>query len=362
MQQAKKVTIYTQVYKAEPYLKQCIESVLMQAYTNFEYILVDNASPDRCGEIIDHYAAQDKRIIPIHLARNQSPMYSLTTQYGTGDYFASIDADDWWEKDYLERLVFFLEENDLDLAITGSISHFEQDGSEKVLRKLNSPLALTRQQFARNYPELWTFPSTVWGNVMKMTVFEGFIIQGQQPISTPYGSDTLNMLKHLVLCDKIGIDNTAMYHYRIHPKSVSFQYNPLRFDGNILYYEAIREFLEQHNTFDEKKQEWLKQVHITSMNETLALLYESSLSVAEKAAECVRVAEHPLTAHALTADCDGRNKWYSLMHLIVSQSTGRATTKTEEKQIQKILQLVAPNCASAFFLKYRNLYAAESVL
>ena len=57
-----KISIIVPVYKAEPYLKKCIDSILNQTFKDFELILVDDGSPDRCGEICDEYALKDSRI------------------------------------------------------------------------------------------------------------------------------------------------------------------------------------------------------------------------------------------------------------------------------------------------------------
>lgn len=60
------VTIIVPVYKVEKYLRRCLDSIAAQTYTNFEAILVDDGSPDRCGEICDEYAAKDTRFRVIH--------------------------------------------------------------------------------------------------------------------------------------------------------------------------------------------------------------------------------------------------------------------------------------------------------
>lgn len=56
------VSIIIPVYKVEKYIRTCIESVLSQTYTDWEMILVDDGSPDRCGEICDEYASNDSRL------------------------------------------------------------------------------------------------------------------------------------------------------------------------------------------------------------------------------------------------------------------------------------------------------------
>lgn len=54
------------VYKAEKYIRECIESVLNQSYQNFKLILVDDGSPDNLGAICDEFACTDRRIKVIH--------------------------------------------------------------------------------------------------------------------------------------------------------------------------------------------------------------------------------------------------------------------------------------------------------
>lgn len=56
MNMVPEISVILPVYKAEQYLPQCIESLLMQAFVDFELLLIDDGSPDRCGEICDRYA------------------------------------------------------------------------------------------------------------------------------------------------------------------------------------------------------------------------------------------------------------------------------------------------------------------
>lgn len=60
------ISIIVPVYKVEPYLRKCIDSILNQTFKNFELILVDDGSPDNCGKICDEYALKDNRIKVIH--------------------------------------------------------------------------------------------------------------------------------------------------------------------------------------------------------------------------------------------------------------------------------------------------------
>ena len=66
MQEHPLISIIVPIYKVEPYLRQCLDSIVNQTYTNLEIILVDDGSPDGCPAICDEYAAKDSRIVVIH--------------------------------------------------------------------------------------------------------------------------------------------------------------------------------------------------------------------------------------------------------------------------------------------------------
>lgn len=61
-----KITVIVPVYGAENYIRRCIESVIHQTFNDWQLLLIDDGSPDRCGDICDEYAEKDKRIRVIH--------------------------------------------------------------------------------------------------------------------------------------------------------------------------------------------------------------------------------------------------------------------------------------------------------
>ena len=60
------LSVVVPIYKAEKYIRKCIDSILTQSFRDYELILVDDGSPDACGAICDEYAEQDSRIKVIH--------------------------------------------------------------------------------------------------------------------------------------------------------------------------------------------------------------------------------------------------------------------------------------------------------
>ena len=100
------LSVIVPVYKVEKYLPQCIESLIATERNDFEVILVDDGSPDRCPEICDAYAARDSRIRVIHQKNaGVSAARNVGLTACRGGYISFVDSDDYVEKDYVETLI-----------------------------------------------------------------------------------------------------------------------------------------------------------------------------------------------------------------------------------------------------------------
>ena len=116
-----KFSIMTPVYKVEKYLDECVASVIAQSYENFELILVDDGSPDRCGSMCDEWAEKDERIKVIHKPNGGLvSARSAAFEKVTGDYYVFLDSDDFLQPCALEVLYNKITETDADCIIYGS--------------------------------------------------------------------------------------------------------------------------------------------------------------------------------------------------------------------------------------------------
>ena len=96
-------SVIVPVYKVEEYLPACIESVLAQTFSDFELILVDDGSPDRCGEICENFKKTDSRIKVVHKPNGGlASARKAGIQVARGDYVFNLDSDDLIENDTLE--------------------------------------------------------------------------------------------------------------------------------------------------------------------------------------------------------------------------------------------------------------------
>ena len=110
------VSIIIPVYNVEEYLPSCLDSVLSQTLRDIEVICVDDASPDRCPEILDAYAAKDPRIKVIHLKQNSQQAYARNRgmEIASGKYIYLLDSDDLITPEAMKELYDLAERDHLD--------------------------------------------------------------------------------------------------------------------------------------------------------------------------------------------------------------------------------------------------------
>ncbi len=114
-----KVSVIMPVYKVEGYVGKAIESIQAQTLTDWEFIIVDDGSPDRSGEICDAYAAKDDRIRVIHKENGgASSARNVAIEVAKGDYFYFLDSDDWTEPGMLEDMYNLAVRDDAQLVIS----------------------------------------------------------------------------------------------------------------------------------------------------------------------------------------------------------------------------------------------------
>lgn len=118
------ISVIVPVYNVEKYLQRCVDSILAQTFSDFELLLVDDGSPDNCGEICDWYATQDDRVRVIHqkngglsAARNAGIDWAFSNS--DSQWLNFIDSDDWVHPKYLETLYAAVKETQLKVSICG---------------------------------------------------------------------------------------------------------------------------------------------------------------------------------------------------------------------------------------------------
>ncbi len=112
-----RISVIVPVYKVEKYLERCIRSIQNQTYQNLEILLIDDGSPDSCGDICDRYAKADERIHVLHKQNGGlSDARNAGIEVATGEYLAFADSDDWIDSRMYEVLHTTLKKYCADIA------------------------------------------------------------------------------------------------------------------------------------------------------------------------------------------------------------------------------------------------------
>jgi glycosyltransferase involved in cell wall biosynthesis len=137
-QAAPKVCVLMSVYNGERFLRETIESILNQTFTDFEFIIINDGSTDASSEILEEYAQKDSRIRLIH-QENMGLTKSLNKGFGMahGEYIARMDADDISEPTRFEKQVDFLDAHP-SIGIVG-INSYIIDERGNILREIKHP-------------------------------------------------------------------------------------------------------------------------------------------------------------------------------------------------------------------------------
>lgn len=112
------ISVIIPVYNVEPYLENCVRSVMRQTYQNIEILLVDDGSTDQSGAICDRLSAEDPRIRVFHKPNGGvSSARNMGLMHTQGAYVSYVDADDSVSKHYIEYLYFLAKENGADISL-----------------------------------------------------------------------------------------------------------------------------------------------------------------------------------------------------------------------------------------------------
>ena len=240
MQIQPKISIIVPVYKVEPYLGTCLESVLSQTYQNLEIILVDDGSPDQCGTICDQYALKDNRIRVIH-QENQglSGARNSGIDLVTGEYITFIDSDDFIDICMIELMVEQLDDM-TDIVACGTV--YCDESGQKLSEEKNSQLAIFefKEQMVQFFKNK-NYTTTAWGKLYSRKLFESI----RYPVGK-YHEDVFTTYQLVALSRRTVLLNRSFYWYRQVASSIIHQSFSLKhldsIEASLQRYEFMKSY------------------------------------------------------------------------------------------------------------------------
>lgn len=135
------ISVIVPVYNVEEYLPRCVESLLAQTYKNFELILVDDGSPDRCSELCDTYEKKYECIRTLHKVNGGlSDARNAGMKIARGKYVTFVDSDDYVNPLYLELLIEGIRQG-ADMAVCDFINVYDSEAITR-LNKIQVPVEI----------------------------------------------------------------------------------------------------------------------------------------------------------------------------------------------------------------------------
>lgn len=213
------ITVIVPVYKVEKYLRKCVDSILTQSFQDFDLVLVDDGSPDRCGEICDAYAEKDERITVIHKrngglsdARNTGIDWAM--EHSDSSWLAFVDSDDYLHPDYLRILFQTAQKEKADLVICDFAFVNEED---EVIEEEHNFFRLVTEDKNTLFECLsksWRI-DMAWDKLYEKPIFDQLRFEKGK-----IHEDEFAIHHVLWNCRRAAIIDCSLYYYRIRENSI----------------------------------------------------------------------------------------------------------------------------------------------
>ena len=201
-----RVSIIVPVYNAEKTLNRCIDSILQQAFTDWELLLINDGSTDSSGEICDEYTRKDSRIRVFHKENGGvSSARNIGLDNVIGEWITFVDSDDCVDNTFLEKANYYF--NDTDLIVFGMTflnNHYRKVPSNMSVEINKFPCFIDEQLCE-------VYMMTCWGKYYKMNIIKDNNIRFNKMLKI--GEDTEFVLHYLKYSKKVQFVDYPCYFY-----------------------------------------------------------------------------------------------------------------------------------------------------
>ncbi|WP_323788854.1 glycosyltransferase family 2 protein [Psychroserpens sp.] len=203
------VSVIVPIYNVESYIHRCIDSILNQTYQNLEIILVNDVSPDNCGQICDDYASKDKRVVVIHKTKNEGSSCARNDglDMASGDYISYVDSDDYLELSMIEIMMNHLLTNNLEvIEIVPKNLNSEHTFDDSFT--IEDPITATKRVLKNSSFSVWR------------RIFKTSLVKDLRFIPHIIHQDVFYIIDVLKRISKNGYLNSPLYYYNTENESI----------------------------------------------------------------------------------------------------------------------------------------------
>ncbi len=248
-----KVSVILPVYNCEKYLEKCLDSLVNQTLLDIEIVCVNDGSTDNSLNILEKYARLDNRVIIISQEnKKQGAARNRGMAAACGEYVGFVDADDWVDLDYYEKLYMAAKKYDSDIALAANI----RIGHGRTKKRLNISLEkfVTKLQDKIDICNQPENPCPT-NKIYKMSMLRNYGITWPEGC---YCEDKLFTIKAVYYANGItAVPGVSYYYYRNPDSTVKKQTRKLEArKGKLKANREVLEFLKQHNADIRDKDFW----------------------------------------------------------------------------------------------------------
>ena len=215
------VSIIIPVYNADKYLRMCIDSILAQTYQQWECILIDDGSKDNSSIICDEFSNNDLRIKVLHKSNEGvSIARNAGLDLAIGEYITFVDADDYVEPYYLEKIIEYKYFDVVFFPFTEIMSN-----GNNIVHKLQEVESTSDEKFwnvvnyLRNNSIYINFFGFTWNKLFRAEIIQRNKIRFIQGLKVC--EDEVFTLNYCINAKTIKVLATPIYNYRIHSNSLT---------------------------------------------------------------------------------------------------------------------------------------------
>lgn len=234
------ISVIVPVYKVEKFLPFCVQSILAQTCSDWELILVDDGSPDRCGEICEQFARQDGRIRALHKENGGlADARNAGTAVAQGEYITYIDSDDWVAPQLLERLLEQAKITGADVVVCDMA---KTDSEEMTFENTNAgPKSFTGPQAMEAMLYQTGFDTSACGKLFRAELCQKNLF----PKGRLY-EDLFTIYKMLFAAQTVVYLPQVLYAYRKNPDSIMYRKFDRRNLDELDAADAIEAFVQEN--------------------------------------------------------------------------------------------------------------------
>ncbi len=265
----KMVTIIIPMYNVEKYIKKCILSIIEQTYKNIEILVLDDASTDQSLDVVKEYEKKDKRIQVKSFSINKGADYARKQGIllAKGQYIMFVDADDWIDKQTIEKCIESIEKYNCDIVRFGIVRELLTQNRKIYFKKFCEKETYVKKEDFTKYIYLDIITTYNYNSMCGQIIKKELLQENLEENNLIMAEDLYLNLNLLNKVESVVLLPDYLYHYRYNEKSVTTINTKEKIEKKladiIIVYAKFFDYIEKWNL----KKEYEKTVSLRILRE-----------------------------------------------------------------------------------------------